>query len=404
MGIKGLLRLLMFISMLTATTSWAAEIHGRSSTQFLSFSNELLNDKRQIELDEYLRFSVTNIDKAGKFSIYGYGRGAQDFTNGEGLNGRLYYLYGDYRDLFDKVDLKIGRQFVNLAAGSAIIDGAQVDLKNVGPVAFTVLGGRDVVFGLNGETGDATNTVLGLGAYLTGFSKTDAEVSWLRKWDGGDVARDIIGFAAKQYLLNNVKVYGNARYDITAETFNEVQGGLKYYPTSNLVFTGEYYQSYATFDTTSIYSVFAVNKYSEGVFRADYTFNDMVSVNAGYNRQGYGEGAAANVYHAGIGIRPIEPIKLNVEYDNRNGYYGSTNGVLVDAAYDINKASQVAGGITYDVYQRDALTGDEIARRYWLGGKYKLASNMAVSGRIQDDVNARFSTNVSGRVTFDYDF
>lgn len=404
MGIKGLLRLLLFISMLTATTSWAAEIHGRSSTQFLSFSNELLDDKRQIELAEYLRFSVTNIDKAGKFSIYGYGRGSQDFTNGEGLNGRLYYLYGDYRDLFDKVDLKIGRQFVNLAAGSAIIDGAQVDLKNVGPVAFTVLGGRDVVFGLNGEIGDATNTVLGLGAYLTGFSKTDAEVSWFRKWDGGDVARDIIGVAAKQYLLNNVKIYGNARYDITSETFNEVQGGLKYYPTSNLVFTGEYYQSYATFDTTSIYSVFAVNRYQEGVFRADYTFNDMVSVNAGYNRQGYGEGAAANVYHAGIGVRPIEPLKLNVEYDNRTGYYGSTSGVMADVAYDINKASQVAGGITYDVYQRDALTGDEIARRYWLGGKYKLAGNMAVSGRIQDDVNARFSRNVSGRVTFDYDF
>ena len=102
-----------------------------------SFSRSVTNywnEKRQIELNEYLRFSITNIDKAGKFSIYGYGRGSQDFTNGEGLNGRLYYLYGDYRDLFDKVDFKIGRQFVNLAAGSAIIDGGQVDLKNVGPL------------------------------------------------------------------------------------------------------------------------------------------------------------------------------------------------------------------------------------------------------------------------------
>ena len=404
MGMKGLSRWLLLLILLTASPGWSAEIHGRSSTQFLFFNNEFLDNKRQVELGEYLQLSVTNIDKDGKFSIYGYGRVTQDFTAGEGIKARLYYLYGDYRDLFDKLDLKVGRQFVNLAAGSAIIDGAQVDLKNVGPVAFSVLGGRDVLFGINGEIGDSTNTALGLAAYLTGFKQTNAEVSWFRKWDQGDVARDIIGGTFSQYLLNNLKVYGNARFDLVSETFNEVQGGIKYFPLSNLIFTAEYYQSYPTFDTTSIYSVFAVDQYQEGLFRVDYNFNDMVSVNLGYNRQGYGEGAAANVYHVGLGVRPLEALKLNAEYDNRTGYYGSTNGVIVDATYDINKKSQVAAGLNYDVYQRDSMTGDEIARRYWIGGKYKLAKNMAVSGRIQEDVNARFESNVTGRVVFDYDF
>jgi hypothetical protein len=404
MGIKGVSRLLLCMTLLTASSSWAAEIHGRSSTQFQSFINELSNRDRQVELNEYLRISITNIDKAGKFSIYGYGRASQDFTNGEGFNGRLYYLYGEYRDLFEKVDIKLGRQFVNLAAGSALIDGAQVDLKNVGPVAFTVLGGRDVLFGLNGEIGDSSNTTLGLAAYLVGFKQTDLELSWFRKWDGGDISRDVIGGSFKQYLLNNLKLYGNARYDSASETFNEVLAGVKYYPTTSLIFTGEFYQSYPTFDTTSIYSVFAVNRYQEGVFRADYTFNDKLSINAGYNRQNYGDGADANVYHVGLGLRPIEALRFNGEWDHRTGYYGNINGAIVDVAFDFNKAAQIAAGINYDVYQRDSLTGDEIARRYWLGGKYKLAKNMAVSGRIQDDVNVRYSTNVSGRVTFDYDF
>jgi hypothetical protein len=404
MGIKGVFRLLLCMSLLSASSSWAAEIHGRSSTQFQSFNNELAGDNRQVELNEYLRLSVTNIDKAGKFSLYGYGRLAQDFTNGEGFNGRLYYLYGEYRDLFDKVDVKIGRQFVNLAAGSALIDGAQVDLKNVGPVAFTLMGGRDVLFGLNGEIGDGGNTALGLSAYLTGFKKTDAEFSWFRKWDGGDVARDVLGLSLKQYLFNNLKVYGNGRYDIVSETVNEFLVGVKYYPTSNLIFTGEFYQSYPTFDTTSIYSVFAVNRFQEGVFRADYMINDKVSLNGGYNRQDYGDGASADVFHLGLGLRPIEPLRLNFEYDHRNGYYGDLNGMIIDAAYDINKASQIACGINYDVYQRDALTGDETARRYWLGGKYRLSKAVAFSGRIQDEVNARYSSNVSGRLTVDYDF
>jgi hypothetical protein len=406
MGIKGVSPLLLLMALLLAATQgMAADIHGRSSTQLTWFNNELTENNRQVELGEYLRIGITNIDKAGKFSIYGYGRASQDLINGEGLNGRLYYLYGEYRDLFDKADIKLGRQFVNNAAGSAIIDGLQVDVKNTGiPVGVSLFGGRDVIYGLNGEIGYGWNTDLGISAYLTGVKQADLEFGWFRKWDHGDIARDILGAAGKFYLLNNVKVYANAKYDLTSEVFNEVQAGLKYYPTSDLIFTGEYYQSFATFDTTSIFSVFAVNQYHEGVFRVDYTFNDKVSVNAGYNRQGYGEGAIANVYHVGLGVRPIEHLKVNVEYDNRTGFGGSFNGAIIDADYEINKQAQVAAGFTYDVYQRDALTGDEIARRYWLGGKYKVASNMAVSGRIQTDVNAQFSHNTTGRVAFDYDF
>ncbi len=404
MGIRRVSHLLLpLILLLAAAPGWAAEIHGRSSTQLTWFNNEF-NDGHQVELGEYLRIGIHNIDKAGKFSVYGYGRGSQDLTNGDGLNGRLYYLYGEYRDLFDKADIKLGRQFVNLAAGSAIIDGIQADLKNVGPVGFSLIGGRDVVFGLNGELGYAWSTDLGISAYLTGFKQTDAELSWFRKWDGGNIARDILGGSFKHYLFNNVRLYGNAKYDLTSEVFNELQGGVKYYPLSNLIFTGEYYQSYATFDTTSIFSVFAVNRYSEGLFRVDYTFNEMLSANFGYNREGFGEGAAANVYHAGVGIRPTEHLKLNAEYDNRTGFNGTFNGGLIDADYEINKRTQVAAGFTYDVFQRDALTGDEIARRYWFGGKYRLADNMTLSGRVQADVNARFSHNTTGRVAFDYDF
>jgi hypothetical protein len=406
MGINGVFRSFLCMSLLaaTASSSWAVEIHGRSSTQFESFNNIFSGDRRQSELSEYLRFSVTDIDKAGKFSLYGYGRAGQDFSAGEGLTGRLYYLYGDYRDLYDKIDFKIGRQFVNLAAGSAIIDGVQVDLKNVGPVAFSILGGRDVLFGLNGELGYGGNTAMGAAAYLTGFKKTDAELSWFRKTDRGDVSRDLLGGSFKQQIFNCLNVYANARFDLVSETFNEVQAGVKYFPTSGLIFSGEFFQSYPQFDTTSIYSVFAVDRYQEGVLRVDYNYNEMLSLHAGLSREMFGEGADALVWRVGTGFRPFAPLKINVEFDDRQGYYGKTNGIIADVTLDIDKKSQVSAGIDYDVYQRDSMTGDEIARRYWVAGKYKIAKNMAVSGRIQDDVNVTYTKNISGRFAFDYDF
>src|ERR1035437_2099860 len=94
---------LLVVSLLFVANSWAVEIRGRSSTQFLWF-DDFYNGK-QIELAQYLRVAATGIDAAGKFSLYGYGRvgatlqNGDDPTNDNRTNGRLYYLYGDYRDI-----------------------------------------------------------------------------------------------------------------------------------------------------------------------------------------------------------------------------------------------------------------------------------------------------------------
>lgn len=404
MACKRIFCLLTGLSLMFAsTTAWSAEVHGRSSTQFLWFNN-VFTEKKQAEFAEYLNLSITNVDKEGKLSFQGYGRVTQDVRNGEGLNGRLYYLYGDYRGLFDKVDIKLGRQFVNYAAGSALIDGGQIDIRNVGPLGFSFMGGRNVVFSLNGESGHEGDYAYGVSTYLAGVKNTDIELSWFRKLDQGDVARDILGANFKQYLFNSLKLYGNARFDLTSEVFNEVLAGVKYFPTANLVLTGEWYQSYPTFDTTSIFSVFAVNRYQEGVFRADYTINDMIAVNGGYSIQDYGDGADANVYEIGIRIKPVHQVTLLLNYDKRQGYGGDLNGGTAEISYEPTKKLELAGGIQYDVIKRDTMTGEDHARKYWLGGKYKITDKMSAAVRIEDDVNLNFKEDWQGRVVFNYDF
>ncbi len=407
MGMKALPRLILILSLATATSASAVELKGRSSTQVLSFLD--FYNGRQIEVAEYLRFSLTGIDNAGKLAFHGYGRGTQDLTNGEGFNSRLYFLYGDYHDLVqDRLDARLGRQFVNNSAGTTIIDGLQLNLKNVGPVGVTVFGGRDVVFGVDTEIGHSGNYALGAAVYLAGVKDTDVDVAWFRKYDDGDIARDIVGGSFKQYLFKTVKVYGNARYDLTAEVFNEVLGGLKVFPTKRLVFTGEYYESYPTFDTTDIFSVFAVNQYREGVFRVDYFINEKYSVNAGYTRESFGDGGTADVYELGGRWQPTEPLAIDLAVNDRHGFGGHQYGFAVDAFYDLTTKWQVAGGVGIDTFERDffpVLPGAEhTAQRYWAAAKYKLAKNMKVTGQIEDQKNGIYTNAVQGRFVFDYDF
>lgn len=405
MAIKRMFCLLTGICMLlTSGAAWSAEIHGRSSTQYHWFTDYVTGNK-QAEFGESLSVSVTKIDSAGKLSLQGYGRLTQDILNGQGLNGRLYFLYADYSNLYNKVDIRLGRQFVNYAAGSAIVDGGKIDLKKVGPVNFSVMGGRNVIFNLDGEASTGEDFVWGVAANLADFKNTDAELSYFMKLDQAGIARDQFGASFKQYLLNSLKVYVNARFDMTSESFSEGLVGVKYYPTSDLVFTGEWYQSYPIFDNSSIYSVFAVNRYQEGVFRADYTINDKISVNAGYSRQFYVDDAdSADVYEIGTRIRPIEKLQVNLNYDYRNGFGSTLNGGAIEAIYEPIKPLEVSGGIHYDVYERDRVTGRETARKYWLGSRYKINKSMSASIRIEDNVNRQYSSDWSGRLVFNYNF
>lgn len=406
MALKRLFCLLTCLSLLfTASVAWSAELHGRSSTQYLWFT-DYFTGNRQAEFGQYLSLSATKIDADGKLSFSGYGRLTQDVQNGQGLNGRLFYLYGDYNNLYDKVDVRLGRQFVNYAAGSALVDGGKIDLKNVGPVAFSIMGGRNVIFNLDGEASTSKDYVWGIAANLVGYKNTDAELSYFMKLDEAGIARDQIGASFKQYLFNSLKLYTNARLDMTSERFSDGLIGVKYYPNADLVLTGEWYLSNPIFDNSSIYSVFEVGRYQEAVFRADYTFNDKISINAGYTRQIYGEGddATADVYAIGTSIRPIEKVLVSLNYDYQQGYGGKLNGGALEVSYEPIKPLELAGGIHYDMYERDRATGRETARKYWLGSKYKINKAMTASIRVEDNVNQQYKNDWAGRAAFNFDF
>jgi hypothetical protein len=380
----------------------SAEVHGRSSTQLLWY-NDIVDASRQMDLAEYLRVSVTRVDDAGKLSFQGYGRAVWDLKDGGEVKDRLYYLYADYKDFLGAADLRFGRQFVNISAGSALIDGVEADIKKVGPVGFVLMGGRNVIFGED-EALTSHSYSLGFSAYLTGDSMTYLDVSYYRAYDYSNISRDIIGGSYKQYFIDSIKVYANARYDLTAEVFNEVLGGIKYFPSLNLMMTAEHYESYPTFDTTSIYSVFAVDQFKENIFRVEYTAAAWVDISVGYSQESFGEGARANLYEAGLKLRPSITTTIGLFHDKRSGYPGDLAGFRAYAEYSKFGKWKASAGIDYDSYQRDDMTGQETAKKYWAAGRYKFAKNMSSSIRVEDNVNINYSKDMQGRLTFDVDF
>src|SRR5574341_898282 len=201
-----------------AFPTYAAEVKLTSSTQYLWF-NDIIADDDVETVAQYLRLNMSKMDAAGNMTVTAYGRATKQFTSDEDVEGRLYYFYLSYRNLIqDTLDVKLGRHFVYLPSGSGLIDGATLDFKNIGPVGLKLLGGRDVKFVAENEVTGGKDRMVAAGIYSDAIRLTHLEASYTRRYDDGDISRELVGASLSTYLPKNVSVYADTKYDLLTES------------------------------------------------------------------------------------------------------------------------------------------------------------------------------------------
>lgn len=397
------MRVMKYLAILMALAcvpllSHAAEVKLTSSSQYLWYQDILAADQDKTLQDaaEYLRVNVTKLDKEGKMNVYAYGRATKQVSTSQDLQGRLYYFFVDYRDAFkEHLDLRAGRTYVNAAAVSGTIDGLYVDLKNLGPMGVTVFGGRNVIFDDKRDTGTRGDALTGMSVYLDTIKNTHVEVSYGRKYSDTDVARENLGLDFSTTPIGGIaNFYGRLKYDTVSESYNEMLFGAKVAPLKDLTLRGEYYQSYPTFDISSIYSIFAVDQYKEKSISAEYQITSNYRVSAKYAKEDFSGDADADVYQVGFLARPIKDLTINATYEARNGYAGQLSGIRLYGEYKISKAAILAG-IDYDDFKRE-LSLEGTAKKYWAGVNYEINKIVSALVRVENNVNFNYDSNYQG--------
>jgi len=371
----------------------------KSSTQFLW--NDDITGRAETIFAQYLRISYAPQDS--KISASGYGRFLHDFSN-EGvirdndLQGRLYYLYLDYT-LTEDISLRLGRHYVNFSAGSSLMDGATLEVKKLGFIGMGLSVGRNVQFSLDSEDTKYNNFFAGLDVHLVDIRWLRLDTSYIREYDDSELAREELGVNFRAYW-QFVSPYSEVRYDWLSDTVDEAVFGIDVFPVSPLLIRGEYYFAYPTFDSTSIYSVFAVDKYREYLVRAEYSFEAPVTVFGSYISQEY-EADHADVFLVGTRLRPTDKLTLNLSVDYRDGFGGNLVGGEIYGDYRLREKLSISAGGQYDAYRRpEGFTSDDYAQRYWIGCEWRIREDMAASARIEDNINENFNNRVLGRVAF----
>jgi len=404
--------ILLVLLLLGPWHALAADFRFQSSTQYLWYTDPF-QDKNESDIVQYLKIGAPEIDEAGKFSAFGYGRISQQFgsdTNvllgdDEDPLGRLYFLYVNYSLPEQRGDIRLGRQYVAVGAGAGTIDGIRVDVRNLGPFVISTFGGLDVRFAETTDQTSSGNYLVGASAGASFFPGNNLEVSYLWKIDENDIIREMLGVHADQRILGKAKGYVDWRYDVMHEANSEFLAGASFFLLPELVtVTGEYFSSYPTFDADTIYTVFAVTQYWEALGRVDYIVSDRVTLYGSYTHSDY-EGPTADTGTIGIKASPekIPNLKGYASIDLRSGYPGDLTGFQISANYTYEKGL-LAAGLTYDVFQRDSMTGDFTAKKYWVGGSYGFRENMTAKLRVENTVTRQYENEFQGRASVDIRF
>lgn len=411
-GTKWSIPILLLLLLLGPWYAFAADLRFESSTQYLWYTDPFKDDD-QSDIVQYLKIGAPKIDKAGRFSAFGYGRISQQFGSDtdvrlgddEDILGRLYFLYVNYSLPAQRGDIRLGRQYVAVGAGAGTIDGIQVKVRNLGPVVVSTFGGFDVRFAETTDRTSSGNYLVGASAGASFFPGNNLEVSYLWKIDDGDIIREMLGVHTDQRIFGKAKGYIDWRYDVLHDANSEFLAGATIFAFPGLItITGEYFTSYPTFDADTIYTVFAVTEYWEALGRVDYIVSDQITLYGSYTHSDY-EGPTADTGTIGIKASPkrIANFRGNASIDLRSGYPGDLTGFRFSADYTYRK-SLLAAGFTYDVFQRDSMTGDFTAKKYWIGGSYEFRENMTAKLRVENTVTRQYENEFQGRASVDIRF
>ena len=403
---------LLLLRLLGPWHAHAADFRFQSSTQYLWYTDPFKDDDRS-DLVQYLKIGASKIDEAGRFSAFGYGRVSQQFGSetdvllgdDEDPLGRLYFLYVNYSLPEQRGDIRLGRQYVAVGAGAGTIDGIRVDVRNLGPVVVSTFGGYYVRYAETEDYVSSGNYLVGVSAGASFFPGNNLDVSYLWKFDDGDIIREMLGVHADQIILGKAKGYVDWRYDVLHGANSEfLAGGTIFLLPGLMTVTGEYFSSYPTFDADTIYTVFAVTRYWEALGRVNYIVSSQITLYGSYTHSDY-DGPTADTGTIGITASPerIPNLKGNASCDVRSGYPGDLTGFRISADYTYEKAL-LAAGITYDVFQRDSMAEDFTAKKYWVGGSYEFRENMTAKLRVENTVTRKFANEFQGRASVDIRF
>jgi hypothetical protein len=327
----------------------------------------------------------------GNLSFHTFANFSNDFRQKQSGDPRLrfYNFYVNWRNLFERFNLKLGRFAVYSGVGVGTIDGAFINAKILKSLSANVYGGflppAEQKFGI---TSDAKNNFM-FGGQLK-FSRDDlnASVSYfnqhrkpkpystLRADSLGDVFIQEINPTSSQYQIISADVgydfsifefYSRADFDLNKSKFSRGEVSLGVNLTNRLKLNAGYDYRDPRIPVNSIFSVFNYGVTKEIEVGVNYKISSLLRVIVGFSNVNYVDEKSQRIifgFDAGYG---------SVNFAKRIGYAGELDRISAQFYYPMFGDRFITNvGLSYASYKLSDAVEKEKDLILSLGANYKL--------------------------------
>jgi hypothetical protein len=363
---------------------------------------------------------------AGKWTFNTFFQTDEDVVNkiGRGFAYRFYSLYLKGTNLFNHLDVKLGRQYVSAGTGKGTIDGAYLKLKmgenkeyqlvgyggELTPLTYDIdkypsisknysLGGQFLYYGVK-------DLMVGL-SYQNKRRQPDSYFA-LRAdslfntqqvlIETDSKADQTAGVDVNYTLLNRHNFYGKAYVDINRKVFSRGEFNANIQLMKDLRLSGDFIYREPQISYNTIFWVFTHGTTQEYEGGVDYVLNKIFNL---YTRVG---NVIYNGDHSLKFLLGVNNPFFGVSFIKYDGYAGKSDGVSGYVAHEIVKSKlSVNLNLDYSSYSISEFTSDKSnAYSGMLGLTYRPDARVSVDAQGQFISNTEYKTDVRFLIGFNY--
>jgi hypothetical protein len=371
------------LTSLTSATAWEEEegTANSSASEYIQFYNQGTLGGFKLDLEGYGRF--THLE--------------EEIEPGDEDPNRLYVLAMTLSSQNDQNFITLGRQFITPLIGSEMIDGLSVQAQ-AGKATFNGRWGYIADVSLDSEE----DTLFGLGFDFKIKPGMFLSLDYGRTYDDDRILTELLGTEWVYNWYRFTKAYAAFNWDLMSETLHESLVGAHFFFSDRLSAIFEFKHLVQTFDSDSIYSVFAVDAAFTRSFSFLFTPSRKTRYVWEYVTESYQEGGGGRRYTVSGNWNPGST-KIYTSLLQHTGYGGDLVEVSASASTPLGR--NLLAGIGGDISSTQNKGEDSIGSSLvYLSAELKLGQSSLIDLRLErcnDDLTEATNT---GRLSFKVEF
>lgn len=321
------------------------DFHGRTSNTIYSYEDTTQHTR----VFQFVRFSLQS-PKLSNLSLNTNLRALTDLNETLDSEQRFkaYSLNLKYKNLFNRVDLVLGRQFLHPGAVLGGLDGLYTKFKITNRMNISAYGGAEAHFNSSLKIYKPEDSMVAGGLFeMNRFFSSGLQLFYLQKSNEDDIFWQLTGLNLNTALLPKTHVRVQAHYDLQNSGFHRLLFSARHNLTKQISLNAGFKKQMPQIYANSFYTIFDVDAYKQYKFGCSYNMSQNFFLSGQYQLVQFDDETANRVF---LTVNNING-SIGVIYES--GYAGEQLGLILDYAHSITPALLASINIDYSRYKTE---------------------------------------------------